>query len=157
MKAIIPRFSSPKGITRNNKNQEKRTKTMMTIGLTWPDAKPIVLHSILNASSAISRLSPHEVLVGRPGTSRKPKKLICFGLTIIWSLILNNRFLKRLQRDSRDLQRILFIHFKWPQQSHVPTYSHVASTVRNAFYKERRGLSKGAQSLKKNYHNLCIL
>lgn len=69
----------------NSTIKEKLTKTMLTTGLKWPDALPIVLYSICSTANSTTGLSPHEVLMGRPMSIRASAPLTPHKATLLWT------------------------------------------------------------------------
>lgn len=69
----------------NSTIKEKLTKTMLTTGLKWPDALPIVLYSIRSTPNVTTGLSPHEVLMGRPMSTGISPPLTPNKATLLWT------------------------------------------------------------------------
>lgn len=65
--------------------KEKLTKTMMTMGLKWPDALPIVLYSIRSTQNTTIGLSPHKVLMGRQMSTGSSPPLTPQKVTLLWT------------------------------------------------------------------------
>ena len=74
------------GVERMNSTiKDKLTKTMLTTGLKWPDALPIVLYAIRSTPNATTGLSPHEVLMGRPMLTGATVPLPPHKVSLMWT------------------------------------------------------------------------
>lgn len=68
----------------NSTIKEKLTKTMMRMGLKWPNALPIVLYSIPSTQNTTG-LSPHKVLMGRQMSTGASPPLTPQKVTLLWT------------------------------------------------------------------------
>lgn len=105
----------------NSTIKEKLTKTMMTTGLKWVEALPIVLYSIRSTPNATTGLSPHEVLMARPISTEASPPLTPHKTTLLWTDECMTEYVKKLTEVLRKVH--LQVFDRLPKPSDKPIHS----------------------------------
>lgn len=100
--------------------KEKLTKTMLTTGLKWVDALPLVLCSIRSSPNATTGLSPHEVLMGRVMFAGSSPPVTPHKLTLLWTDDYMTNYVKYLTDMLRKFHRQ--VADRLPQPGEEPTH-----------------------------------